>query len=166
MGFGTTCTRWVGQHHNIWCRRSPGGPGGYTSVVACFFSPHHRSRHIGGTVEGVVEATRETFRSLVAQGLVLVDMWGPECRPCLALMPHVERIAAERPELSVVKLEAPKARRICIEMQVHGLPTFLLLREGAEVARLSKSTISPGELEDWLDESIGEAGGGDAVASG
>jgi hypothetical protein len=34
-----------------------------------------------------------------------------------------------------------------------------------EVARLSKSTISPGELEDWLDESIGEASG-EAAASG
>jgi thioredoxin 1 len=109
-------------------------------------------------MEGVIEATRETFRSLVAEGLVLVDVWGPECRPCLALMPHVERIAGERPDLSIVKLEAPKARRICIEMQVHGLPTFLLMRDGAEVARLSKSTISPGELEDWLDESM-TAGG-------
>ena len=130
---------------------------------------HHRTiglATMGGTLEGVIEATRETFRALVAQSLVLVDVWGPECRPCLALMPHVERIAAERPELSVVKLEAPKARRICIEMQVHGLPTFLLLREGTEVARLSRSTISPGELEDWLDQSIGEAGGGEAVASG
>ena len=117
-------------------------------------------------MEGVVEATRETFRSLVSEGLVLVDVWGPDCRPCLALMPHVERIAAERPELAVVKLEAPKARRICIEMQVHGLPTFLLMREGTEVARISKSTISPGELEDWLDESIGGASEGDAIASG
>ena len=117
-------------------------------------------------MEAIVEATRETFHSLVAEGLVLVDVWGPDCRPCIALLPHVERIAGEHPELAVVKLEAPKARRICIEMQVHGLPTFLLLREGTEVARLSKSTISPGELEDWLDESIGEAGGGDAVASG
>ena len=117
-------------------------------------------------MEGVAEATRETFRSLVSEGLVLVDVWGPDCRPCLALMPHVERIAAERPELSVVKLEAPKARRICIEMQVHGLPTFLLMREGTEVARISKSTISPGELEDWLDESICGAGEGDAIASG
>jgi hypothetical protein len=51
-------------------------------------------------------------------------------------------------------------------MQVHGLPTFLLMREGTEVARISKSTISPGELEDWLDESIGGAGEGDAIASG
>ena len=102
-------------------------------------------------MEGVVEATRETFRDLVAEGTVLVDVWGPECRPCLALMPHVERIASERPDLKVVKLEAPKARRLCIEMQVHGLPTFLLLRDGQEVARISRSVISPGELEDWLD---------------
>lgn len=102
-------------------------------------------------MEGVVDATRETFRDLVAEGTVLVDVWGPECRPCLALMPHVERIASERPDLKVVKLEAPKARRLCIEMQVHGLPTFLLLRDGEEVARISRSVISPGELEDWLD---------------
>jgi len=102
-------------------------------------------------MEGVVEATRETFRDLVAEGTVLVDVWGPECRPCLALMPHVERMASERPDLKVVKLEAPKARRLCIEMQVHGLPTFLLLRDGREVARISRSVISPGELEDWLD---------------
>ena len=102
-------------------------------------------------MEGVVEATRETFRDLVAEGTVLVDIWGPECRPCLALMPHVERMASERPDLKVVKLEAPKARRLCIEMQVHGLPTFLLLRDGLEVARISRSVISPAELEDWLD---------------
>ena len=102
-------------------------------------------------MEGVVEATRQNFRELVAEGTVLVDVWGPECRPCLALMPHVERIASERPDLKVVKLEAPKARRLCIEMQVHGLPTFLLLRDGQELARISRSVISPGELEDWLD---------------
>lgn len=114
-------------------------------------------------MEGVVEATRETFRSLVAEGLALVDVWGPECRPCIALMPHVERIAKEQPDLSVVKLEAPKARRICIEMQVHGLPTFLLMRDGQEVARISRSTISPGELDAWLAEALAGAAGSDAI---
>jgi len=105
-------------------------------------------------MEGIVEANRETFRSLVGEGLVLVDVWGPDCRPCIALLPHVERIAGEHPELAVVKLEAPKARRICIEMQVHGLPTFLLMRDGEEVSRISRSTLSPGELEDWLSDAL------------
>ncbi|GAC1364118.1 MAG: hypothetical protein NVSMB32_06320 [Actinomycetota bacterium] len=105
-------------------------------------------------MDGIAEATRETFRSLVAEGLAVVDIWGPDCRPCLALLPHVERLAGEHPEISFVKLEAPKARRLCIEMQVHGLPTFLLMRGGQEVARISRSALSPGELEQWLEESL------------
>lgn len=108
-------------------------------------------------MEGVAEATRENFRTLVGEGLAMVDVWGPECRPCLALLPHVERIAGEHPELSVVKLEAPKARRICIDLQVHGLPTFLLFRDGVEVSRISRSTLSPAELEGWLDEALAAA---------
>lgn len=102
----------------------------------------------------IQEATRETFHELVDDGTVLVDVWGPECKPCLALMPHVERIADERPELRVVKLEAPRARRVCIELKVHGLPTFLLMRDGAEVARLSASQISPNQLRAWLAQEL------------
>ena len=86
------------------------------------------------TVE-IAEATRENFRELVADGLVMVDIWGPECKPCLAL----------------IKLEAPKARRVCIDLRVHGLPTFLLMRDGEEVSRLSASQLSPTQLREWLD---------------
>ena len=101
-----------------------------------------------------MEATRENFDELVESGTTLVDVWGPECRPCLALMPHVEKVAAAREDLRVVKLEAPKARRVCIRLGVHGLPTFLLLRDGEEFARLSASAISPAQLDDWLDENL------------
>jgi thioredoxin-like negative regulator of GroEL len=104
----------------------------------------------------VAEATRENFDDLVASGITLVDVWGPECRPCLALMPHVEKLAEAHDDLTVVKLEAPKARRVCIRLKVHALPTFLLMRDGEEVARLSKSMISPAELNDWLDKSLDE----------
>jgi thioredoxin-like negative regulator of GroEL len=101
-----------------------------------------------------MEATRENFDELVESGTTLVDVWGPECRPCLALMPHVEKVAAAREDLRVVKLEAPKARRVCIRLGVHGLPTFLLLRDGEEFARLSASTIAPAQLDDWLDQNL------------
>jgi len=104
----------------------------------------------------VSEATRENFDELVASGTTLVDVWGPECRPCLALKPHVEKLAEARDDLAVVMLEAPKARRVCIRLKVHGLPTFLLMNDGDEVARLSASTISPTELNDWLDKSLSD----------
>jgi thioredoxin-like negative regulator of GroEL len=100
---------------------------------------------------GVVEATREDFRDQVADGVVLVDIWGPECRPCVRLNPHVERLADEADGLDkVVKLEAPKARRLCMEMKVMSLPSFLLFRDGEEVDRVSDPNLSPDKLEDWL----------------
>ncbi len=104
----------------------------------------------------VSEATRENFDELVASGTTLVDVWGPDCRPCLALKPHVQKLAESRDDLTVVMLEAPKARRVCIRLKVHGLPTFLLMSDGEEVARLSASTISPTELKTWLDKSLSE----------
>ncbi len=100
----------------------------------------------------VVEATREDFRDLVADGTVLVDVWGPSCAVCLSLMPHVEALAAERDDLRVVKLEAPKARRLCMELRLMGLPAFLLFRDGKEVARLADPQLEPARLQAWLDE--------------
>jgi thioredoxin-like negative regulator of GroEL len=104
----------------------------------------------------VAEATRENFDGLVESGTTLVDVWGPDCRPCLALKPHVEKLAEARDDLTVVMLEAPKARRVCIRLKVHALPTFLLMHDGEEVARLSASTITPPQLHDWLDKSLDE----------
>ena len=104
----------------------------------------------------VSEATRENFDDLVQSGTTLVDVWGPECRPCLALKPHVEKLAEARDDIAVVMLEAPKARRVCIRLKVHALPTFLLMHDGEEVARLSASTIKPNELKTWLDKSLSE----------
>lgn len=102
----------------------------------------------------ILEATRENFRDLVAQGTVLVDVWGPQCRECLALMPHVERIAAER-GIDLVKLEAPKARRVCIDLRVMSMPTLLLFRDGQEVGRVSGGDLDAARVERWLDASLG-----------
>ncbi|HSV65628.1 MAG TPA: thioredoxin family protein [Mycobacteriales bacterium] len=103
----------------------------------------------------VAEATRETFDELVATGLVLVDVWGPDCRPCVALGTHVEGIAESHPELAVVKLDASKARRLCIAHQVRGLPTLLLFRDGREVARISHPGLQPAQLDRWLATELG-----------
>ncbi len=104
----------------------------------------------------LTEATRENFDELVASGTTVVDIWGPDCKPCLALLPHVEKLAAARTDVTFIKLEAPKARRVCIRLGVHGLPTFLLMRDGEEVARLSAGTLTPAQLKGWLDESLEE----------
>lgn len=103
----------------------------------------------------VIDATGDDVEELISHGLVLVDVWGPRCQPCLALAPHVERIAVERPTLRVVKVDASRARRWCIERRVMGLPTFLLFRDGREVGRLSAPDLGAEALEGWLEERLG-----------
>jgi thioredoxin 1 len=98
----------------------------------------------------VLEATKETFDDLVGSGLVLVDVWADSCRPCVALAPHMASIADTHPELTVVKLDASKARRLCMSLQVRGLPTLLLLSDGEEVARISEPSLNADQVDAWL----------------
>lgn len=102
---------------------------------------------------GIVDATKDDFRDLVSEGTVLVDVWGPQCQPCKVLLPHVEALAEKyADDMRVIKVEAPKARRLCMELGIMGLPAFLLFRDGEEVGRLSDPSLSPEGLTTWLDE--------------
>lgn len=113
----------------------------------------------------VVEATRENFDELIAEpGLTLVDVWGPQCTPCIALMPHVHELPNRLPGLRVIKLEASKARRVCINYQVMGLPTFLLFKDGQEVSRLSDPQLSAEQLDEWLKDKMEELQGGNTTS--
>lgn len=107
-------------------------------------------------MSNVMEATKDNFDEVVASGTVLVDVWGPDCKPCVALEPHVERISTERDDVTVVKLEAPKARRLCMKLGLMGLPVFMIYRDGKELARLSGPQVTPESLRTWVDESLGE----------
>ncbi len=107
-------------------------------------------------MSALAEATRENFTELIAQGTVLVDVWGPSCQPCFALMPHVEKLAESVEDLTVVKLEAPKARRICMELGLMTLPSFVMFNDGQEVSRLSDPNLGPEELNAWVHETLAE----------
>ena len=70
-----------------------------------------------------VDATPDTFSSLVGNGNVLVDFWGPRCQPCLALMPAVEALEESyEGRLKLVKVNAPENRTVCRDLKVMGLP--------------------------------------------
>ena len=98
----------------------------------------------------VMDATKENFDELVGSGLVLVDVWAESCRPCVALAPHMASIASANPDLTVVKVDASKARRLCMSLQVRGLPTILLFSDGQEVARISEPSLVADRVDAWL----------------
>ncbi|HEX2263777.1 MAG TPA: thioredoxin family protein [Pseudonocardiaceae bacterium] len=104
----------------------------------------------------VVDATKENFDELVGSGLVLVDVWAESCRPCVALGPHMEKIASGNPDLTVVKVDASNARRLVMSLQVRGLPTILLLQDGQEVARISEPNLTTEQVDAWLATALAE----------
>ncbi len=85
-----------------------------------------------------LDATVESFNELVGSGNVLIDFWGPQCAPCLALMPAVEELERRYADrLRLVKVNAPENRQVCRDLRVAGLPTYVTYRDGEEVERLS-----------------------------
>ena len=88
---------------------------------------------------------------------VLVDFWGPQCRPCLALMPSVEEIEEEyKGKLKVAKLNAAENRMLCAKLRVMGLPTFLFYKNGTEVKRIKGEDITKDQIKETVDELIKE----------
>ena len=101
----------------------------------------------------MLEVDSATFVTEVVQSQqpVVVDFWGPRCAPCLALMPQVERLeAACGGKAKFVKVDASKNRRLCIELRVASLPTYLFYKNGESVARLTGGEIRIRDIEEQL----------------
>ena len=85
-----------------------------------------------------VDATPETYEDLTSEGNVFVDFWGPHCQPCLAMMPTITKLEEQAGgAVRVVKVNSPENRQVCRELRVIGLPTYILMRDGEEIQRLS-----------------------------
>lgn len=64
---------------------------------------------------------------------VIVDLWGPRCGPCLALMPDVEALAEEYAgKIKFGKINVMENRRLAITLKVMGVPTFLFYEGGEQ----------------------------------
>jgi thioredoxin 1 len=88
----------------------------------------------------MIEINSDSFEQEVLHSSqpVLVDFWGPQCGPCLALMPKLDALMERYGDkVKITKVEAPKNRRLCLNLKVMSLPTFLFFKDGKEVERLS-----------------------------
>ena len=105
-----------------------------------------------------VEATADTFSELTSEGAVLVDFWGPRCQPCLAMMPTIAELETEAGgAVRVVKVDSSQNRQICRDLRVFGLPTYILMRDGEELERLS-GDVSRDDIERAFDRLKGGDG--------
>ena len=93
----------------------------------------------------MLEINKDNFTDLVenAQVPVVLDFWGPQCGPCLALMPDVEKLAESfAGKVNFCKVNVAENRRLCIQLKVMSVPTFLFYVGGECKDRLSGDEVT------------------------
>jgi thioredoxin 1 len=82
--------------------------------------------------------TDDSFHAevLESERPVIVDFWAAWCGPCRVMSPILEELAAERPDLRVVKVDTDRNQRVAAEYGVLSMPTFMVFRDGAPVGQI------------------------------
>ncbi|MGM9661548.1 MAG: thioredoxin [Oscillospiraceae bacterium] len=85
----------------------------------------------------ILTLNKENFGNLVLDndGTVLVDFWASWCGPCMMLSPIVDEIAAEKPELTVGKVNVDENQELAIRYGIDSIPALLLFRGGKLAGR-------------------------------
>ena len=105
----------------------------------------------------VIEISKENFEAefLKSEVPAVMDVWGPNCGPCMAMMPKYHELADNPKYHGRVKfcsVDTSKNRRTAVTLKVMSLPAFVLYKDGKETARLSGSKASIEALRAKVEE--------------
>ena len=68
---------------------------------------------------------------------VLLDFWAPWCAPCRMVVPIIEEIAGERPDIRVGKINVDEQPELASEFSIMSIPTLMVMKNGKIVQQVS-----------------------------
>lgn len=99
----------------------------------------------------VLQVNTSTFEQhvLTADVPVLVDFYADWCGPCKALAPTLEQVAAENPQVRVVKVNIDHSPELAARYGVKSIPRLLVFKDG-QIAAQQNGVVSKTRLNAML----------------
>lgn len=99
----------------------------------------------------LIHVNESDFREQVLEnsGTVLVDFWANWCGPCRMLGPVLEQLAADRPDVTVAKVDVDENMSLAAAYGVESIPMLLVFKNG-QLVNKSIGFVSQPEIEKLL----------------
>ena len=78
---------------------------------------------------------------------VLLDFWAPWCAPCRMVVPIIEEIAGERPDIKVGKINVDEQPELTSKFGIMSIPTLVVMKNGKIVQQVSGARPKKAILE-------------------
>ncbi len=96
-----------------------------------------------------ININKHNFREVIldSEKKILMDFWAPWCGPCRMVVPLVEEIARERPDIKVVKINVDEEPELANRFGIMSIPTLMVMEHGkilkqAQGARPKKAILA------------------------
>ena len=78
---------------------------------------------------------------------VLLDFWASWCAPCRMVVPIIEEIAGERPDIKVGKINVDEQPELASKFGIMSIPTLVVMKNGKIVQQVSGARSKNAILE-------------------
>ena len=92
------------------------------------------------------QINEKNFAQETASGRVLVDFFATWCGPCRMQAVVLEEVAAEHPEMNIVKVDVDENPALARKFGIMSIPTLVLLEDG----ELAKKHVGLMQNEDLI----------------